>query len=756
MQAYVERARQEFPKSLELTVYGVMGKFVQDRLRILLWNGLQGLTLVLIALFVFLNARIAFWTAAGIPIAIFATLGVMLATGQSINMISMFGLIMMLGIIVDDAIVVGEHTAALEEGGMPRTQAAELGAVRMFAPVTAAILTTAAAFLPIFFISGGMGDIMQAIPLVVLAALLASMIECFLILPGHLRHGKAKPDRPNSVRRRIDAGFSWFRDKVFVHIVRTTYQWRYTTISVMIGGLIIAFGALAGDRVRFIFFPQIESENALASIYFSPGVPRSQQIEAVDQIQRVLFETEENLLSEARENKSGTSAQLEKQLVETSFAILGQIGQQTGNNLAEIDAQLTSSETRTIRTRVILDAWREALPNIPGVERIAIYGRRAGPPGRDVDVRLQNAPIDILKKAAEELKLKLTGFQGISAIEDDLPYGKQELIFTLTPRGTALGFTAATVGQQVRNAFEGAIATKFARDDEEITVRVLRRQEIRGPAALYNMYLRTPTGARVALTEVVDISDRQTFSTVQRRDGRTTVAVTADLDHNIATTSKVVEELNRNVMPELMDKYNITYSYGGREEERGDAFSDLLYGALLAVALIYIILGWVFASFFKPLAVMAIIPFGFVGAVAGHYIMGYNLTLPSMIGMLGLSGILVNDSIVLVSRLIERQNKLGENLEIAAIGAACDRLRAVLLTSITTIGGLTPLMFETSLQAQFLIPLAITIVFGLTTATVIVLILVPCLIGVVSDFGHIARGIRWLYSSDTGNMQKTV
>ncbi len=746
LETYMVKARKEMPSTLNITVYDVTGKFVEQRLGILVENGLMGLALVLLFLFIFLNARVAFWTAAGIPIAMFATLGVMYATGQSINMVSMFGLIMMLGIIVDDAIVVGEHTAALEEGGMSRANASEAGALRMFAPVTAATLTTAAAFLPIFFIGDRMGDIMRGIPLVVLAALIASLIECFLILPGHLRHGHARnrQHKPGRMRLAIDGGFNWFRENPFRQLVTVAFQWRYSFIALMIASLIIAVGSLAGGRVKFVFFPNLESENALASIYFAPGVPRDEQIKAVTAIEAALFRSEKQLLADAK-STAGDGKKTDDKIVEASFALLGSAGRSVGNNLAEINAQLTPSEARTIRTKTVLNAWRKAIPQIPGVERITVFGRRGGPPGRDVDVRLQNGPVDVLKRAAEELKDRLTAIAGASAIGDDLPYGKQELVFTLTPRGTALGFTGSSVGRQVRNAFEGAIATRFARGDEEITVRVLREQENTGLTALQAMYLRTPTGARVPLLDVVEISERQTFSVVQRREGIRTVAVTADLDDTITTPTDVVAQLERDVMPQLAEKYGITYVYSGKNEERGNAFADLGSGSLLAFALIYIILAWVFSSYGTPLAVMAIIPFGFVGAVAGHYIMGYNLTLPSLIGLLGLSGILVNDSIVLVSRLQERL-RLGESLESASINAACDRLRAVLLTSLTTVGGLTPLIFETSRQAQFLIPLAITIVFGLATATLIVLILVPCLIGLGHDVGRIFRSIVGLYT----------
>ena len=746
MERYIAKAKQQFPETLNIRVYDVRGKLVEQRLGILIKNGLQGLILVLLSLFIFLNTRVAFWTAAGIPVALFATLAVMYASGQSINMVSMFALIMMLGIIVDDAIVVGEHAATLEEQGVPRSIASEQAGQRMFAPVTAASLTTAAAFLPMFFIGDRIGDILRGIPLVVLAALLASLIECFLILPGHLRHGhgNARTRGPSRFRRAIDGGFNWFREKAFGPFVTVAYHWRYTTVAVLIATFIIAVGMMAGGRVKFVFFPRLEPETVVASVYFAPGVPREDQIKAVTLIELSLAKTEKQLLSQLKPGTDARTREPETQLVEASFSLLGEASRARGDNLAQVTAQLTPSEVRTIRTRTILQAWRKTLPTIPGVERIAVFGRRGGPPGRDVDVRLQNATTDVLKKAAEELKQRLTVFPGLSAIEDDLPYGKQELLFSLTPRGTALGFTGNSVGRQLRNAFDGAVATRFARGEDEITVRVLREQELDGIAALRQLYLHAPDGQRVPLTEIVDIKERQNFSLVQRREGVRTVAVTGDLDTKIATTEEIVARLEAEVMPDLARKYGITYYYSGRDEERRDSFKDLQSGSLLALALIYITLGWVFASYAKPFAVMAIIPFGFVGAIAGHYVMGYDITIISMIGLLGLTGILVNDSIVLVSRLGERL-KLGETLSEASIGAAKDRLRAVILTSLTTIGGLTPLIFETSRQAQFLIPLAVTIVFGLAGATILVLILVPALIGIGGDIGRVASAIKRLY-----------
>lgn len=775
MFAYMKKAEVEMPRSLRIEVFDVAGKLVQQRLGILVKNGLQGLVLVLLALFIFLNARVAFWTAAGIPIAMLATMGVMLATGQSINMVSMFGLIMMLGIVVDDAIVVGEHAAALEERGMARADAAVTAGMQMMAPVSAATLTTLAAFGPMLLISGRIGDILAAIPYVAAAALVASLVECFLILPGHLRHGRVRGHKPNIIRRGFDAGFQFFRGRIFGPLVDVAYAWRYTTIAILVGVFILAIAMQQGGRVRFVFFPNLPPENLTAYMVFAPGIPRAQQLPAMEAVAKALRRAEARLIAAQPVQKSssneaeqagkdgGAVARLQslvrpvvdffsaserptrdEKLIATTIGVFGRSGRARGENLAEFNVQLTASEIRNISSLVILKEWRKQLPKLAGVEKVVLFGRRAGPPGRDVDVRLENAPIETLKKAAEDLKKILAGYTGVSAIEDDLPYGKQELVFELTPRGTALGFTGESVGRQVRNAFEGAIATRFARGDEEITVRVMRTQEIEGYGALRNFYLTTPDGKRVPLLDVVSLKERRTFSLIQRRDGVRTVAVTADLDTKVTTTGRIVEQLEKSVMPALARKYQLTYRYGGRAQERRESFRDLGLGAALALATIYIILAWVFGSYWQPLAVMAIILFGYVGTVFGHWVMGYSLTIISMIGLLGLSGILVNDSIVLVSRFNERR-AMGEGVTEAVTQAARDRLRAVLLTSLTTIGGLTPLMFETSRQAQFLIPLAVTIVFGLAAATVLVLILVPSLIGVGSDVKRAAIWFKRLY-----------
>jgi multidrug efflux pump subunit AcrB len=727
MNAYLDAVLPTLPPSLKVEKYKVSGEHVAKRLGILVKNGASGLVLVMIILFLFLNGRIAFWVVVGIPVSLMAAFGVMWFSGQTINMVSMFALIMMLGIIVDDAIVVGEHTASRQAMGDSRLQAAERGASRMLKPVIAATLTTQAAFLPIFFITGRIGEVMSAIPLVVVAVLIASLLECFLILPGHLRHGfghvNAKPGR---FRTNFDTWLNKYRDGIHKKIVTISYNWRYTTVALMVGAFIIAVGLIAGGRMKIHFFPSPEPENISARMVFAAGTPQDEIIEAIGKIDAALQTAEQKI------SPSG------EKLIVNSFAFVGTSGRDRGDNLAEIDVQLTNSEQRSIATRLITKAWRKHLPKMAGLERIAIIERRGGPPGRDVDIRLQNAPADTLKEVSMELRRQLQNLPGVSALADDLPYGKPELIMEVTSRGQALGFTNESVGRQVRNAFEGAIANKFARGDEEITVRVVRVQEADGLHALNQLYLRSPSGRYIPLREVVSIREKKGFSTIQRYDGMRTVSVTADLDLEVTSVAEVAESLAVSIMPPLMAKYGISYKLAGRADDRKKSFADLRTGAMIAMVLIYIILAWVFESYFKPLAVMAIIPFGAVGAIFGHAIMGQNLTIVSLIGLLGLSGILVNDSIILVTQAARRINE-GEDTKAAAIGASQDRLRAVLLTSFTTIGGLTPLLFETSRQAQFLIPMAITIVFGLATATILVLILVPSMLGIGKDIANIAK-----------------
>lgn len=812
---YLAEIENVLPPGITLQKYEVRADSLIQRISLLFWNGVFGLVLVVATLYVFLNSRVAFWVAAGIPIAMFATIGFMLLLGQTINMITLFALIMMLGVIVDDAIVVGEHTAARSEDGEGAFEAAENGANRMFTPVMAAMITTIAAFAPMLLISGIIGQIMGVMPYVVIAVIISSVIECFFILPGHLAH--ALEDKPkkswsfwrqmtiatlvggtliaivnrgssgefsglflfeqvanikaeqslfvflmlvtigsllfgtlvefviwawksfmqkrgndkqeNWFRQNFDRRFNAFRDGLFDRMVKISFRWRYVTVAIAFASVMaLVVGPIRGEQIKFVFFPSPEAENISARLVFNAGISEPRALEIIKEIEASL-ETAVNNLTNG-----------EEPLVQAVFTTLGSAGRSVGDNLGQVRVQLTSSEIRTVRTPAIVKAWKDAVPKLVDVRRVAIFASRGGPPGRDLDLEITGGDVSTLKEAATRVIPIVSSLEGVSGVADDLPYGKPELIMQLLPRGAAFGFTIDEVGRQIRNAFDGAIPRRFARGDDEITIRVSLLEGEKGGSNLRNFELRSPSGEFVPLEEVVSLTEKQGFSAILREDGKTIVSVTGDLNTDIVTTEKAIEIMQAGEIPGILDSMGLDYHFGGRNEERAKAFKDLTLGVYVALAFIYIILAWVFGNYFRPIAIMLIIPFGIVGAVVGHWVLGFKLTILSFIGLLGLAGILVNDSIILVSRLDERLDS-GEDLFEAATGASRDRLRAVLLTSLTTIGGLIPLMFEKSLQAQFLLPMAITIVFGLGLATLLVLFLVPAFIGIGGDISWLLKTV---------------
>ncbi|HCD16661.1 MAG TPA: hypothetical protein DEQ83_03365 [Rhodobiaceae bacterium] len=426
------------------------------------------------------------------------------------------------------------------------------------------------------------------------------------------------------------------------------------------------------------------------------------------------------------------------------FTQIGRTRTITGDERALISAELTPSEDRDIRTREIVRAWEKAMPDIAGLRYVFVRERRGGPPGRDIDIRLQNAEPEILKKAALEVRQALEQYPGITRARDNLFYNKQELLLRVNPQGQALGFTNQIIGTMTRGTLEGVIAKRFARGDEEVTIRVLQPRDGSSPKQLEDIELTVP-GTNpprfVPLSAVVEIIEKPGFSTIRRTDGQVTVSVVADYDDNAGNPNDVLTSMSEETLPQIAAKYNIGFAFGGRNQEEMETMGSLRTGAILGLGMIYVILAFVFASYSRPIIIMSVIPFGLVGMVLGHFLMGFDLTFLSMVGLLGLSGILVNNSIILISRIEERRTQ-GEALRDAVINGICDRFRAVTLTSLTTVLGLTPLLFETSVQAQFLLPMVITIAWGLAFASLIVLFLVPSVLGMQEDLRARLRGDR--------------
>jgi multidrug efflux pump subunit AcrB len=727
--AYLEKLRQELPPTLQVDMYDVFADQATQRVNMVVENGIIGFGLVLLFLYLFMNVRTAFWVAWGVPVSLLATLGVMAAAGITLNLISMFGLLMALGIIVDDAIVVSERAEALHRAGLSPEEATLQAVQRMWVPVTAACLTTVAAFMPVLAIGSTVGKVIRELPITVCVALLLSLVECLLVLPVHLRGAFGRLARgggggPAWALRALHA----FRDGPFARATRAAFQRRYSTILATLCALVVSVAMFATGRVGFEFFASPETDIFFGNFTFAPGTPRERTEAMVAEMGRAVREVEHRL--------TGGKGGLIRYQVGSVGTTEGRQGDaiQVGDHTGAYTVELVSGDVRHVRNVEFIRAWEEEVRPLPGLQRITIVDLGAGgPPGRDIDIRLSGAPLRTLKEAALELQEGLRTLPGVLAISDNLPYGKQELVMALTPAGRAMGFTTQEVARQVRDAFEGAIAQRFPRDQEEVIVRVKLDEDPGRQETLRDLYIRAPDGSEAPLTEVVEITPRIGFSEIRRENGTREVSVSADIDYDVTTTNAVVAAARNRFVDEVARRYGISISFKGKAEEQARALGDFRTSLLLALSGIYLILAWVFSSYTRPLVVMSVIPFGLIGVVLGHWIMGFNVNLLSLQALLGLAGVIVNDSIVLIETLEERLEK-GEEFDGAILGAVRERLRPVIMTTGTTVGGLLGLLFEGSLQAQLVQPIAVTLVFGLLVSPFLVFFFVPALLGAGQDF----------------------
>jgi len=723
LEDWLAETTPNLPKGVTLEVYDASWKQIAERMNLLLTNGLGGLVLVIGILFLFLHGRVAIWVAVGIPISFMATLFIMYILGGSINMISLFGLIMALGIIVDDAIVVGEDALAHYQLGENSLMAAEGGARRMLAPVIASSLTTISSFLPLLLIGGTIGNILFDIPFVVVCVIVASLFESFLILPGHLRHAfhKMHHQKASPNRQLLDTNFNTLRDDHFRPLVTKAVEYRGTTIAATLGLLIICIGLLVGGRIAFTFFPSPEGQKIFANARFTAGTPSDVVADFLNDLNRSLDETEEALggdlivLDVTRLGSASTS---------------GGASNQTAERYGSIQVEMISPDVRDVRNKEFMREWKQRIVLPAGIETFTISESRTGPPGTDLDLRLTGASADILKQAGQDVIMALKQIPGINAIEDDMPYGQEQLIYKVKGQGEVLGLTVNNVGRQLRAAFDGRLVQIFQDGDDEVEVRVMLPDRERNTlGSLESFMIRLPQGGSVPLSSVVEFEARQGFDVLRHTDSQLAIHITANVDPELNNANEIIADFKKNLLPELSQRYGVRGGFDGRAEDQAETLSEMKQGLALAFVLIYLILAWVFSSYGWPLVVMAAIPFGLIGALFGHALMGIDLTILSLFGIFGLSGIVVNDSIILVTFFKQQREKGIETTE-AIITAATHRLRAVLLTSLTTIGGLTPLLFETSRQAQFLIPMAVSISFGLMFATVLVLLVIPALLSV--------------------------
>ena len=735
--------------TVKIETYNTAANLIEERITLLVKNGLSGLCIVLAVLFLFLSRNTAIWVALGIPIAFLATFGVMLVSGQSINMISLFGLIMALGIVVDDAIVVGEHSSYLKtKRRLNSSQAPVVAATRMSMPVISAMLTTVAAFIPLFMVKGVIGEIIAAIPWVVCAVLVASLIECFLVLPAHLAHFDKKKVEEGKFRLWFDKRFISFQEGIFKKFITLTFNYRYVTFMVAIGMFIVSVGMMSGGRVMFSFFPTPEADIIIANFKMHSGTTRSKTEEMLNKLEGGLIKTSKEF---------STSPDLVKFSMSTiggrtSFSNGSGPNSKGSDLLGSMVVELKTADKRKIRTNQFIKEWKDNIQFVEGLDKLTIRSPSGGPPGRDLDIRFQGDKLETLKIASNELIEIARTIPGVTSLNDNLEFGVQEKILTLNNKGQSLGLSILNIGEQVRSAINGIIISEFPKADEEVVVRLKLSEREKLTDMINDLRIITPLGTSFKLQEVITISEKIPFASINRKNGFREVTITGDLFPALMNTSEARQFLLNNGLPEIAKKYNLNYRFDGRDLEQKETFADMKIGSIIGLLLIYIILAWVFKSWTRPFSIMIMIPFAFIGAVLGHYLLGLTMSILSMFALLALAGIVVNNSIILVSTierrfddLLSQNNKDRQDDKVineAIIAGVVDRFRPVLLTSLTTIGGLSALLFEKSLQAQFLIPMAATIVFGLGITAFLVLVIVPSMMGISNDFSSFFKNIR--------------
>ena len=734
---WIAEKQPQLPSGTQLIVLNERWQYLNDRINLLLENGLTGLLFVVMILYLFLNQRVAFWVTLGIPVSFLATLAILWMIGGTINMISLFGMIMALGVIVDDAIVVAEDTLSLYQSGQTPVNAALNGSERMLAPVVSSSLTTIAAFSPLLIVGGVIGSILKDIPIIVICVIVASLIECFLILPGHLQQSLNRGHRheEGKIRQALDRGFINFRNNVFKPLVGVILRAPALTLVTALTLFILSVGLISGSRVKFTFFPSIDGTTLWAGAQFTAGTTPHE----VDQFLNHLEDTVQAVNEEFGGQVIRYTVQQHRQL--SAPEVRGD----TGDHYGTLKVILTG-ELEGPPNNIIIDAWRNKIQLPGGIEKFSIRQEKGGPPSKPIEIKLTGGNAETLKAASLELQNALRRYPGVSNIDDDLPFGAEQLVVKLTPQGRQLDLSSQQLARQLRGAFEGRTLQTFYEDGIEVDVLLsLSEIERNRLATLDQLPIVTPSGAIVLLPIVASFEARRGLDRLRRADGQISIVVSADVNNLTANAAEILTDLRVNALPEVTAKYGLKSIIQGRAQDREETFADMKVGVLVALTMIYIILAWVFSSYFWPFAVLIAIPLGLTGAIGGHWLMGLDLTVLSLFGFFGPSGIVINDSIVLVDTY-RRLIQAGEDHIEAIVKASCLRFRAVLVTSLTTIAGLTPILFETSPQAQFLIPMATTIVFGLAYGTILVLIIVPSVLSLIERNRNRTSAARSEYS----------
>ncbi|MEM7199098.1 MAG: efflux RND transporter permease subunit [Planctomycetota bacterium] len=743
--AYIERMQPAFPEGVKLTAWRDQTRLLRSRMELLLRNAGVGLLLVFLVLALFLRFKLAFWVSLGVPVSFLGAISLMSTFEVSINMISLFAFIVVLGIVVDDAIVVGESVFKELRAGKNGYDAAVIGSKRVAVPVVFGVMTTVAAFSPMFNVDTNARELWRQIPLIVIPCLLFSLVESKLILPAHLSH--ERPFGEQSRRRGLGrlaqlggrvwefvqipftAGMQWFIQRVYRPSLGLCLRWRYVTWTAGTCLLAVTLSLVGAGFIRFQFFPAVEGENVVGSVTMPLGTPVDATAAAVQQMEAAALELQAELQAAGGADQGFdhvlTSVGEQPYKVEQR-ANAGQFGETLqAAHLGEINIQLPPSEDRTISAEEVLRRWRDKIGAIPGAVEVSFTSSIVSS-GEDVNVQLSATRIDTLRRAADEVKAKLATYAGVADITDSLRAGKRELRLSIRPEAETLGLTLADLARQVRQAFYGEEAQRVQRNRDDVKVMVRYPEaDRRSLGDLEDMRIRTASGAEVPLSVVAHIEEGRGYATIKRTDLARSVNVTGDVDETQGSPTQIVADLRQNFLPAFRAAHpDVSISFEGDSSDQERTLASLGRGALVALFAIYALMAIPFRSYLQPLIVMIAIPFGLVGAIWGHVAMGMDLSIISVLGLVALTGVVVNDSLVLVDYVNQRR-QMGEPLVDSVQAAGIVRFRPILLTSLTTFASLTPMLLERSIQARFLVPMAVSLAFGVLFATVICLVLVP-------------------------------
>lgn len=724
-----------------------LSRFVSGRLNLLLRNAFYGGVLVFLTLVLLLNWRISFWVAMGLAVSLLGTLAIMAWVDVSLNLLTMFGLIIVIGILVDDAIVVAENIASKHESGMNAYQAAIEGTDQVAWPVVSTVLTTICAFLPLALLNGQIGDFMKVLPIVVGCSLAVSLIESLFILPSHMASSLKGVDRRHERDRklsrfaRFEERYDRKRDQIingriipaYAKLLSLTMRYRYISLSIVFAIFMVSVGLVASQRLPFIFFEDDDAETVNITISMPIGTPVTRTDEIVRRFEAICMEQEE---------------------IQTTFAQAGAIGDLEGAggdssapHIGQLILELYPAEQRDVSSSVLIERIRELVGPVPDAKSIRMAGMSGGPGGTDLNYTVVSEHPELLDEAVSMIKRTLNEYEAVYGISDDADRGLQEVRFTLRDGASELGFTRANLGRQIQAMVFGLEAYTFAGNREDVDIRVtLPKATKRSLSAIETQYVFTPDGRAVPLGEVALIEESQSYATIRRIDRMRGVSVQADVNRALGNPEQLSSEIKPQIVERIAAFHGVNLIERGRQKDFQDSMSSLPIGMLVASGLIFVILAWLFGSFTQPLIVMAAIPFALVGMIWGHLILGYSLTFLSMIGFVALAGIVVNDSLIFMEFFNARRRE-GLSVYDAGYITGQARFRAIMLTTITTVLGLLPMMLEQSFQAQFLIPMAITIACGLMSATVIILLLLPCLLMILDDIVHAIR-VLWTGNAD--------